>query len=173
MMLTAVVRRAGPTDAPAIVGILDAVAKENPWLLAVPGVRRPEQLLPALQNPDAATSYWVAPATGLPLGVIEIMHSPIPALHHTAIFGMAVVAPARRRGYGRALVEAAEGWARERGVQKVTLMCAAANTPALTLYSRCGYREEGRQHRQLRVRGEWVDALWLAHWLEGERGDES
>ena len=160
------VRRAGPNDAAAILGIFDAVARECPWLIYVPGQRRPADLLPALQAPDSLTTYWLAPAEGVPMAALEIAQSALPALAHTATFGMAVLAAARRRGYGRALVRTAEAWAGERGVRKVTIVCAATNAPALRLYDACGYTGEGAQHHQFRLQGRWVDALWLAHWIK-------
>lgn len=160
------VRRAGPGDAAAILGVFDAVARECPWLIYVPGQRQPADLLPALAMADSLTTYWIAPAEGVPLAALEIAHSALPALAHTATFGMAVLPAARRRGFGRALVQAAEAWAADRGVRKVTIVCAADNAPALRLYAACGYAVEGTQRHQFRLQGRWVDALWLAHWIK-------
>ena len=50
------------------------------------------------------------------------------------------VAPAERgRGYGRAIVAAAEGWLLERGVWKVNLLVRAENTAVLGFYDSLGY----------------------------------
>jgi len=60
-----------------------------------------------------------------------------------AYLGELVVAPAaRRRGVGGRLVGAAEDWARERGLGRVTLETGTANGPARELYARLGYAEE-------------------------------
>ncbi|MBG0823330.1 GNAT family N-acetyltransferase [Planomonospora sp. ID91781] len=45
-------------------------------------------------------------------------------------------------GIGRALVNAAEAWARDRGLQRITLETGAANTRARGFYRALGYAEE-------------------------------
>jgi len=60
-----------------------------------------------------------------------------------AYLGELVVAPsARRRGIGVLLVRAAEEWARQRGLDRVTCETGTANGPARELYARLGYVEE-------------------------------
>jgi len=52
-----------------------------------------------------------------------------------------VVSPhAERRGVGRALVDAAEAWCRERRYRLLTLHVFDANAPARRLYERAGFR---------------------------------
>jgi aminoglycoside 6'-N-acetyltransferase I len=55
---------------------------------------------------------------------------------------LAVSAGYERRGVGRLLMDAAENWARARGLRFVTLQTGAANETARAFYARCGYREE-------------------------------
>jgi GNAT superfamily N-acetyltransferase len=158
-------RRAGPRDAEAIIAIFDAVARTSPWLIYVPGQRRPDEIEGALVESASLTTYWVAPADGLPVAALEMAQSGLPALSHTASFGMAVLPSAQRRGFGRALIRASEAWALAHGVCKVSIVCAAGNTPALALYQECGYVLEGRQKRHFRLQGRLVDALVLAHFI--------
>jgi ribosomal protein S18 acetylase RimI-like enzyme len=49
----------------------------------------------------------------------------------------------RRRGIGRALVEAAVAWARAQGAATVTLEVNEALAPARALYERAGFRATG------------------------------
>ena len=51
---------------------------------------------------------------------------------------------ARRQGVGRALLEAAEAIARERGLPNLAMMVTEENTAALELYTSCGYQTERR-----------------------------
>lgn len=62
------------------------------------------------------------------------------ALAHIEI--LAVSEAAEGRGAGRALVEAAERWARSAGLDLVTLNVFAANRRARALYERLGYAPE-------------------------------
>ena len=60
-----------------------------------------------------------------------------------AYLGELVVAPtARRSGVGGLLVRAAEEWARQRGLDRVTLETGTANEGARALYAQLGYVEE-------------------------------
>ena len=55
---------------------------------------------------------------------------------------LATAARHERRGVGRALLDRAEQWARERGLARITLETGAANTGARAFYSALGYLEE-------------------------------
>jgi dTDP-4-amino-4,6-dideoxy-D-galactose acyltransferase len=55
--------------------------------------------------------------------------------------GLIGVAPdARGQGVGRRLVESAVAWAREQGLERVTVVTQARNVPALRLFEGCGFR---------------------------------
>jgi GNAT superfamily N-acetyltransferase len=51
---------------------------------------------------------------------------------------------ARRGGFGRAVLEAGERWAAERGARELRLWVNEANEPAIRLYERAGYERTGR-----------------------------
>jgi ribosomal protein S18 acetylase RimI-like enzyme len=55
---------------------------------------------------------------------------------------LAVKAEHERRGVGTLLMDAAEEWARRRGLRHLTLETGAANGAARAFYDRCGYQEE-------------------------------
>jgi len=57
---------------------------------------------------------------------------------------MAVEPARQRRGIGRALLNAAEQAARERGLPAIAMMVTEGNIPALELYSSSGYGTERR-----------------------------
>jgi ribosomal protein S18 acetylase RimI-like enzyme len=57
---------------------------------------------------------------------------------------MAVEPGFQRRGIGRALLNAAEEIARERGLPTIAMMVTEANSPALRLYETNGYGTERR-----------------------------
>jgi [ribosomal protein S18]-alanine N-acetyltransferase len=58
---------------------------------------------------------------------------------------MAVDPGARRRGMGRALLEAVLAWAAERGARRMGLEVRRSNAAALALYGRMGFAVEGRR----------------------------
>jgi ribosomal-protein-alanine N-acetyltransferase len=59
------------------------------------------------------------------------------------VLNVATALAVRRRGIGRALMEAAEGEGRRRGARIATLEVRRSNVPALSLYLAIGYRQVG------------------------------
>jgi ribosomal protein S18 acetylase RimI-like enzyme len=74
--------------------------------------------------------------------------------------GMLVARDRRGRGVGSALVSTAIAWARERGLHKLSLSVFAHNEPAIALYRKFGFLEEGRRVKHFRrANGEFYDSL--------------
>lgn len=88
-----------------------------------------------------------------------------PALKHVAKISMAVSADARRQGVGEQLLRAAEKWAQQRRLRKIVLDVLANNRPALRLYEKLSYREEGARKDQVLIDGQFHDELLLAKFL--------
>ncbi len=82
------------------------------------------------------------------------------------LFLLAVADAARRRGLGRALLEAGERSCRAEGVTVLFLEVAHDNLPALALYERFGFEAIGRRRRYY-PGGQ--DALTLRRWLRTGR----
>jgi GNAT superfamily N-acetyltransferase len=103
-------------------------------------------LMESLHTPTADTSIFIAEDTtgGGSLGLIHLTTAAdYYTDSRTAHVADLVVAPAAdRRGVGTALLEFAEGWARERGFALLTLNVFVANTRARALYARRGFQEE-------------------------------
>ncbi|GAA0495750.1 putative N-acetyltransferase YycN [Paractinoplanes deccanensis] len=65
--------------------------------------------------------------------------------HSTAfVHNVAVEAGLRRRGYGRAIMLAAERWCHDNGLTRMSLHVFAHNTGARALYEQLGFAETGR-----------------------------
>ncbi len=63
------------------------------------------------------------------------------------ILGLAVRADSRRNGAGKRLMEAAEGWAREKSAKGIRLNSGAARTGAHGFYRSVGFNSEKQQIR--------------------------
>ena len=59
------------------------------------------------------------------------------------LVGMFVDRSVRRLGIGEALIESVKTWARSRGHVSLHLWAVSSNAPALALYRRCGFRDNG------------------------------
>jgi putative acetyltransferase len=164
------VRPAVPADARALVELATAVASEpEGWLLADSRWRSESderRYIRALQrHPDAA--LLVAELeTGVLVGRMSLMRDPHPASAHVADLGVMVAAAHRRAGIGTALMAAAEDWARRSRVRKLELHVFPHNEPAIRLYEKLGYREEGiRRGHYARAEGGYADVVLMAKHL--------
>jgi ribosomal protein S18 acetylase RimI-like enzyme len=91
-------------------------------------------------------------------------HMPIPANDHVLHLEALAVSPhARRSGIGSLLVAATIKEARRRGARKLGLRALSANSRAIRLYERHGFREEARLKDEIRLPdGSFADDLWFA-----------
>ena len=148
------VRAAVPADAAAVEAVWGAVAAEGEWI----GTELPlhpgwaDRYLAALEARESA--WFIADQEGQVVGGVFVQ-----AERGVAHLGMAIVAEHRGEGLGRPLLDAAVGWARDRGCHKVTLEVWPHNVRARRLYQRAGFVEEGYLMRHYRRKS---GALWDA-----------
>ena len=163
--MTVVVRPAQPADAAALVQLGAAVGREpEGWLIASASWRSvadERRYLRAMKRfPDAAV--LVADDEGLVVGRLSIARDQHPASKHVADLGLMVAASHRRRGIGRALLDAAVAWARDAGVRKLELHVFPHNEPAIRLYEDFGFEREGYRRGHYRRGREYLDAILMA-----------
>ena len=84
-------------------------------------------------------SALVALEDGRVLGYVGMMC----VLDEGQIINLAVHPDARRRGVGRTLMEAAQAYAKERGIVFLSLEVRESNIAARSLYSSLGWEEQG------------------------------
>ena len=75
--------------------------------------------------------------------------------HRGWVYYVAVDPDCRDRGYGRAIMNAAEQWLRGRGIEKLQLMVRPDNDQVQTFYQSLGYAEQER--------------IIYAKWLDGRK----
>lgn len=150
------IREARARDALELVRLRREVLAEDRWFISTPDE--------ALLDVDAETDriehlgvqsnagLWVARQDRVLLGMLVLEPPPFRRTRHVVKLELMVAASARGQGVGRALLEHGQGWVRDHGVvQKIGLNVFADNTPALALYTRCGFVEEGRRHGEYRM----------------------
>jgi len=101
---------------------------------------------------------WLAEIDGLPTGQASSGLSEDGSTVH--VFAMWVAPEARGRGVGRALLDAAEAWGRDRGAGRGYLAVTAGNEAAERLYGHAGYEPTG--DREPLREGSDLQCVWMA-----------
>ena len=163
------IRPAEPRDAPALVALANEVGSEpEGWLITTNNWRSvgdERRYLRSIRR-FTHTAVFVAETPQGLVGRLSIGRDPHPASHHVADVGLMVAKSHRRQGIGRALLEAAAEWARERGVRKLELHVFPYNTGAIALYERFGFVQEGYRRAHYRRPDGYVDAVLMAYEVE-------
>ncbi len=159
------VRRASVKDAAAFARIMGH-PDVYPMLMQVPFTDEDvwKQRLADSTAPGKADLPLAAELDGEVVGTCGL-HPAGPALRrrHVMTFGISVAPQARGRGVGSAMMKAmcdfADHWAQ---ILRLELTVYVDNAPAIALYRKFGFVEEG-VHRGYALRaGEYVDALSMA-----------
>jgi RimJ/RimL family protein N-acetyltransferase len=160
------VRPAVPADADALVALGRAVASEEELWLTYDRSRGDERRNLRGVRRDPNVAIFVAETPAGVVGRLSIARVHHPYSRHVAEVGLMVAADQRRRGIGSALMEEALGWARASGITIVELEVFPHNAPAIALYRKLGFEEEGRRRRRYLIGGHHVDAVWMAIQLD-------
>jgi RimJ/RimL family protein N-acetyltransferase len=153
------VRPAVPRDADALVALGRAVAAEDGLWLTYDRSRGDERRNVRSVQRDPNVAVFVAEAPEGVVGRLSIARDHGAYSRHVAELGLMVAAGARRRGIGSALMEEAIKWARGIGVDKLELTVFPHNDPAIALYRKLGFREEGLIRRRYFIGGRYIDAM--------------
>ncbi len=163
---TVVVRRAIERDAEQLLRNINDVGAEEDWILteAIPWdpIREREWIR---SFDDRISVLYVAEVDGRLIGQVDAHISTYPKARHVASLGIAIVKGYRELGIGRALMERVLAWMKARGVEKATLEVFSTNERAIALYRKMGFEIEGSRKRQFKIRGQWVDDVYMAKWL--------
>jgi RimJ/RimL family protein N-acetyltransferase len=151
-----------PADADALFSLGREIAAEPElWLTYERRVSDERRNLKNVRR-DPNVAIFVAETPAGIIGRLSIARDSSYVSQHVAELGLMVSAGARRQGVGTALMEDALKWARSSGITKVELHVFPHNEPAIALYRKLGFEEEGRRHRQYLIGGDHVDAILMA-----------
>jgi RimJ/RimL family protein N-acetyltransferase len=161
-----IVRPAVPGDADALVELGRDVAAEPELWLTYDRTRGDERRNVRGVQRDANVLVLVAESDDGIVGRLSIARDRSPLSRHVAEFGLMVAAGARRQGVGSAMIEEAIAWARGLGILKLELTVFPHNAPAIALYKKLGFREEGLLHRRYLIDGRYLDAMLMGLQLD-------
>ena len=163
------VRPARDQDAHAFAGVIAAVAAEERWIGTEPPVDVAARAARVRESIARRDGRWVLEDDdGTVVGCLGLQPT-----HARGVvsLGMAIVADARGRGGGLALMDAAMAWLQDqRELHKVELEVWPDNERAIALYERYGFEIEGLRRDHYRRRdGSLRSSMIMARLLDHER----
>ena len=142
---------------------LDSVARERDFLAMVeaPPLEWAQEFVSDIIAKGHA--QVVALEEGTVVGWCDILpQRSRPGFQHCGSVGMGVVRAWRGRGLGKALLASCIERAFASGLTRIELEVYADNLPAIALYRRLGFAEEGRKRRARFLDGRYQDLLMMA-----------
>jgi RimJ/RimL family protein N-acetyltransferase len=154
------VRRAEPADAPELVRLFRAVAREMIYVYTE-RVSDDQVERMKVRIVDKKSLVALADVGGRVVGMVTLASYEASKAAHLRNLGISVLRGYRNTGVGSALMGYAVAWARSNGVRKITLGVFSSNPSAIRLYQKFGFETEGRLKKQFRIKGEYVDELLM------------
>ncbi|OEF98835.1 hypothetical protein BHF71_10750 [Vulcanibacillus modesticaldus] len=158
------IRTALPNDIKGILAISKEVMKEGKFFLTT----YEEFKLNEENGSKWVQSYYenpqniiiVAELSGEIIGSLDFFSGTKKRIAHQGSFAMSVKKEWRSQGIGKLLLETLISWAKENtNLEKICLEVLSTNIPAIKLYKRFGFTEEGRRIKQVKMDDREYDDL--------------
>ncbi|MDQ2714430.1 MAG: GNAT family N-acetyltransferase [Chloroflexota bacterium] len=164
-------RRAEPRDAEHVLAFLDQVAGESENITFGPGefeMSVEEERAFLQKGAESPTSlYVIAEIGGGIAGTLTFNAGKRPRIQHAGEFGTTVLRKYWNLGIGKHMLAYLIEWARQSGtIRKINLRVRVDNLPAIHLYEKYGFVQEGRITREFYLHGQFVDAYVMGLQLD-------
>lgn len=130
----------GDADVPAVVTLWERCELTRPWNDPSADIAR--------ARGKAGSDILVGRAGETIAATVMVGHDG----HRGWVYYVAVDPDLHNKGYGRAIMKAAEDWLRERGIEKIQLLVRADNTRVQAFYETLDFEEQERI-----IYAKWLD----------------
>jgi RimJ/RimL family protein N-acetyltransferase len=150
------------------------VRSEGRWLITAPGaISEPSESFWISEMIRAAEHLvLVAEADGEVVGNVLVSVDRGVATEHIGVLSITITDGWRDVGIGTEMVAAAQRWARDRGLFKLSLGVFPDNERAVAVYEKRGFVREGVRRMQYRTAGTFRDEVLMA-WFPQEQDQEN
>lgn len=163
---TALIRRANPGDAEALLAHVNEVAAEGVFLQTEKVEKSVEEEGVWISGFDGISKLLIVAVVDNKLvGSADIRRGPQVKNAHVAELGIALGKSVRGQGLGRAMMEAMFDWGRSSGIRKLFLGVFSPNERAIALYGALGFEVEGRLRGQVILDGQPADLVLMSRWI--------
>ena len=143
-------------DAQALLEFRELIINNDPYNILTPGEfhltleQEQQWILQHIENPS-----WLAEIVELNselVGFLGVKNLPQNRLAHVANLHVSVHPKHRRKGIASTMIERVIHWAKKHeGIEKLALAVFEENKPALNLYIKMGFVEEGRRIKEIKT----------------------
>jgi RimJ/RimL family protein N-acetyltransferase len=166
------VRSARSDDAHRIVDMKAAIMAEDVYTLTSPGefthsTERERQTIGECAE-QSGYLYLVAEVANRVIGQLEFENGRWRKTAHAGMLSVYVDNDWRDRGVGTILLRSLLDWAMAHPmIEKVTLAVFSSNSRAIAAYKKCGFEEEGRCARDMKLdSGEYIDSVLMYRFVK-------
>lgn len=110
--------------------------------------------------------FLISEIEGKIVGSATLDRSALSKLNHTATFGITILKEYCGLGIGSLLTNKVIEWSEQNGVEKIDLEVFADNIPAIGLYKKFGFIEEGRKIKAIKSNEEYKDIILMSKFLK-------
>ena len=165
------IRPPTPDDARAMIAYMERLTSEpDNNIMFDPGqfnyTEERERAWIANHADSDKSIFLLAQHDGRVIAITELARLSAPTQSHVAGLGISIDRDYRRLGLGTRLMGRLLDWARAHAIKRVELKVFARNHPAIALYAKFGFVEEGRHRMIARKQGQFLDDLTMALLLD-------
>ena len=141
---------------------LDVVAREHRYLIFQEAPRLESTRKFIAQVLAKGWSQFYAVRAGQVVGWCDVVRDERPGMTHVGRLGIGILPDYRGQKIGARLLAATVADAFQKGLTRIELEVFAANAPALALYRKFGFVEEGRKRQARCLDGVCEDSICMA-----------
>lgn len=166
-----IIREAKPDDADQIIAYVPRLdAEPDSMIPRALGefqiTAEQEQVLLASYLERENSAYFVAESADRLIGILICEGGTRLATRHNASLGMSVAREERNNGIGTALLGHLIAWAQDADIlNRLELEVYAHSAPAIHLYRKFGFVEEGKRLNAYFQHGRFIDGIFMARQL--------
>jgi RimJ/RimL family protein N-acetyltransferase len=164
-------RLAEPDDAERLLVYVNQIAGESENIPFGPGeftMSVEEERAFLLNNAESPNSlYLIAEIAGEIAGTLTFSTGKRLRTQHAGEFGTSVLRKYWNSGIGGCMLAYLINWAKQNGtIRKINLRVRVDNLPAIHLYEKYGFVQEGHRSREFYLHGQFIDAFLLGLQLD-------
>ncbi len=168
---TIIIREANKSDAEAILKYINTISQESDFLTFGQGefdktIEQEECFIDNISKQNNAL-FIIAEIKGKIVGSLNFSGGPRPRIAHTGEFGVSVLRDYWGQGIGSELIKYLFDWCKQsKIIRKINLRVRSDNYPAIHVYKKLGFNEEGVITRDFFIQNRFYDSICMGFTID-------